>query len=210
MFVDACCFVLKLERLFKKKTWVNVGGDGKLGSLSLVRLRRDSRDRGFPSMLTPNVKLTATFLFNAAQWEQLTFNALGVHFSRQEWLLDGERSRRLSGVHFRSDLFHKWFSLSCAELGAQTLSASSSIKKKIVEVTHGVLNTTNGLPVKLALLIAVKRAHRCFSAWWEMAHISRVHTWICAFFYFNVGAHGSSVRVCCAHQLQRLWTVLFG
>lgn len=114
------------------KTCVNDGGDGKLGSLSLIRLQRDSRDRSFPSMLTPNAKLTATFLFNDAEWEQLTFNTLGVRFGRQKWLLDGERSRRLSSVCFRSDLFHKWFSPSCAELGAQTLSASSSIKQKIV------------------------------------------------------------------------------
>lgn len=112
-------------------------------------------------------------------------------------------------------VFQKWlisqvvFSVVRRVGSADTFSVAFDQAENRGGVTRGVLKTTNGFPVKLALLIAVKRARRCFSAWWEMPHISRVQTWICAFFDFNVGAHGSSVRVWCAHQLLRLWTVLF-
>lgn len=112
-------------------------------------------------------------------------------------MLEGERRRRLSGVCFRSDLFHKWFSLVRRVGSADTFSFASDRAEMKQRVTYGIKNKINALHVKSVLLNCIRSNGRSFFFWCfnvNVIHLTCAHADISdvlfVFFSFvNVAAH---------------------
>lgn len=123
-------------------------------------------------------------------------------------MLEEERRRRLSGVCFRSDLFHKWFSPVRRVGSADTFSFVFDRAENKQRVTYGIKNKTNVLHVNPVFF---KLLHKG-SFFIFVLHIKCHTSYMCvckhkrrAFFSTSMLPHTGSVHEFCVHTSCTDW-----